>query len=256
MDIFLTTSLYVLIFFHLVYFLAIGFKDFSIVDIAWGLGFILILVIGHSRLAPNDTRSIILSLMVIIWGLRLSLYLFFRNIGKGEDYRYQDVRGRWGKKANLKAYFYIFLMQAVLLIIISSPIILILKNSASPLSWSDFLGIGVFLIGMFFETVADWQVYRFKSHPQNKGKLFTGGLYKYSRHPNYFGEFLIWWGIFCLSIADGPIGLCLIGPITISFFLLKVSGIPLLEKKRKENPDYKIWSEKTSAFIPWPPRKS
>lgn len=254
MDIFLTTSLFVLIFFNLIYFIAVFYKDFSIVDIAWGLGFILVLVIDLARLAPNDTRSIILALMVIIWGIRLGIYLFFRNIGKGEDFRYQNMRRGWGDKANLKAYFYVFLMQAVLLIIISSPITLILKNSKSPLEWSDFLGIVLYLVGMFFESVADWQVYRFKTHPQNKDKLFTEGLYKYSRHPNYFGEFLIWWGVFCFSIADGPILLSLIGPITISFLLLKVSGIPLLEKKRKENPEYQSWKGKTNAFIPWPPK--
>ena len=256
MEMFITSSIFVLIFFNLIYFLAIMEKDFSIVDVAWGMGFILVLVIALSRIAPNDIRSSILAMMVLIWGLRLSVFLFFRNKGKGEDYRYQNMRNRWGKKANLKAYFYIFLMQAVLLLIISSPIILIMKNSISPLAWSDFLGIAIFIFGMVFETVADWQVYRFKTHPQNAGKLFTRGLYKYSRHPNYFGEFLVWWGVFCLSIADGPILLCLIGPVTISFLLLKVSSIPLLEKKRKENPEYQAWRDKTSAFIPLPPKRN
>jgi len=256
MDIFITTSIFVLIFFHLVYILAVLEKDFGIIDVAWGLGFILVLVIGISRIGSNDTRSFILTLMVLMWGLRLSIHLFFRGRKKDEDYRYQSMRKKWGDKANLKAYFYIFLSQAFLLIIISSPILFILQSSASPLTWSDYLGIGIYLIGMYFETIADWQVYLFKTHPQNQEKLFTGGLYKYSRHPNYFGECLVWWGVFLLSIADGPILLCLIGPITISFFLMKVSGIPLIEKKRKKNPDYEAWRERTSAFIPWPPKKN
>jgi steroid 5-alpha reductase family enzyme len=244
----------VLVFFSLIYILALIKKDYSIVDITWGIGFLVVLVVGQIYLKKTDPRSIILSLMVLIWALRLSIYLFIRSKGRGEDFRYQKMRTSWGKWANLRAYFQIFILQGIILLIVSSPIILILENSYSPIKESDLFAIVVFIIGLAFESVADFQVMNFKKNPQNKGDILMEGLWKYSRHPNYFGEFLIWWGIFFLSMADGPVFYSLIGPSVITFLLIKVSGVPLLEAKYKGNAEYLSYQKRTNTFFPWFPR--
>lgn len=251
----LTTLLIsVFIFFTLIYIVALIKKDFSIVDITWGIGFLVVLVVGQIFLKKTDSRSIILSLMVLIWALRLSTYLFLRSKGRGEDFRYKIMRTNWGEWANIRAYFQVFILQGIILLIVSSPLILILTNSISPLKESDFFGITIFLIGLGFETMADYQVMKFKSSPANKGEILMEGLWKYSRHPNYFGEFLIWWGIFFLSMADGPVFYSLIGPLVLTFLLMKVSGVPMLEKKYKGNAEYLSYQKKTNGFFPWFPK--
>jgi steroid 5-alpha reductase family enzyme len=251
----LTTHLItIFIFFTLIYIVALIKKDFSIVDITWGIGFLIVMVIGQIYLKKTDTRSIILSLMVLVWALRLSIYLFIRSKGRDEDFRYKKMRTTWGEWANIRAYFQIFILQGIILLIISSPIIFILENSNSPLKESDFFGIIIFFIGLFFESIADYQVMKFKSNPANKGEILMEGLWKYSRHPNYFGEFLIWWGIFFLSMADGPVFYSLIGPLVLTFLLMKVSGVPMLEEKYKGNAEYLSYQKRTNAFFPWFPK--
>lgn len=244
----------VLVFFTLIYIWSLVKKDYSIIDIAWGMGFLIVLVVGQIYLKKTDARSIILSLMVLFWALRLSIYLYIRSKGRSEDFRYLKMREKWGKWANIRAYFQVFILQGIILLIVSSPIILILEKSVSPLKESDLFAITIFLIGMGFESLADFQVMKFKSNPVNKGEILMEGLWKYSRHPNYFGEFLIWWGIFFLSMADGPIFFCLIGPSVLTFLLLKVSGVPMLEKKYSGNAEYASYKKRTNAFFPWIPK--
>ncbi len=242
------------IFFNIIFLLSLFKKDYSIIDIAWGIGFLIVLTISQMYFQKTDTRSIILTLMILIWGTRLSYHIYLRSLGRGEDFRYAEMRKKWEKWANLTAYFKIFILQWLILLIVSSPIPLILKNSVSPIKESDFLGIIIFLIGFGFEAVADYQVLKFKNDPQNKGEILMEGLWKYSRHPNYFGETLIWWGILFLSMADGPLFYSIVGPVLITFLLYKVSGVPMLEKKYKDNAFYAAYKKRTNAFIPWFPK--
>lgn len=244
--------IYLFIFFNIIYILSLLKKDYSIVDIFWSLGFILVTIISQAHLKRMDFRSIILCAMVLLWAIRLSYFLYCRKRGKGEDFRYHNMRKKWGEWANLKAYFLIFILQGALLLIVSSPVPLILSKSNSPLKESDILAVLIFTIGFCIESIADYQMMKFKR--ENQQGILTDGFWKFSRHPNYFGEFMVWWGIFFLSMADGPIFYSLIGPALLTFLLLKVSGIPLLEEKYKNNPEYLSYKKKTNAFFPWIPK--
>ena len=195
-------------------------------------------------------------MMALIWGVRLALYIMVRKRGQGEDSRYQAFREKWGKHVVIKSLFYIFLLQGTLQLVLVLPILLV--NRSTPSEWHlfDYLGTAFFVVGFVVETMADWQMYRFKKNGANRGKLLTSGIWYYSRHPNYFGETLLWWGIgfVALSIRSGWIAL--LSPMLITYLLLFFSGIPILEKKYLDRPDFQKYKAQTSAFIPWFKRKS
>lgn len=247
------------IFFNIVYIIAVLKKDFSVIDIAWGLSFLLVFFVGHHESTIElSTRGQLLAALVFLWAIRLSFYIFFRKKNMpGEDYRYAEWRSEWGEKANLIAYFKVFLLQAILSIIVASPLFLFhqyfeIKPFGTLL---DYLGLTLWLVGFFFESVGDWQKHVFKSDSQNKGLVYRKGLWKYSRHPNYFGEALLWWGVFFIIINNVPYYYALIGPFILTFLLLKVSGVALLEKQYNSNPLYDEYKLTTNAFIPWFPRR-
>jgi steroid 5-alpha reductase family enzyme len=250
----LYVAIVVLIYMNVLFLIAIIKKDNSIVDIGWGLGFVLIALLTFFRNEVNTNRQLLLTTMVIIWGTRLAWHIYNRNRGRGEDFRYAAWRQHW-QKFYLRSYFQIFILQGALMILISSGIILINSSFYPRLIWSDYLGLGLWLCGFLFEGIADAQLKTFVSRPENKGKLMTNGLWKLSRHPNYFGEVTLWWGIFLLSLPLGQSWIALISPLTITLLILKVSGIPLLEKKYLGRPDWEAYRKRTSAFFPWFPRK-
>jgi steroid 5-alpha reductase family enzyme len=254
------TVLVVLAFFHLFYFIALFKKDFSIVDTAWGLSFLLIFLSGFIS-SPNElsSRLILLCGLVSIWALRLSGHIFYRNIKLGhEDYRYAQWREDWGEKANKVAYFRVFLLQAFLSLVMASPLILIhYYPEKSPLgSLLDCIGLTLWALGLLLESIADFQKDRFKSIEANQGKVLKSGVWKYSRHPNYFGEALLWWGIFFIVVNHIPFYYAIIGPLVLHFFLLKVSGVSLLEKRYEGSTDYEKYKETTNAFLPWRPKSA
>ncbi|MBS1594031.1 MAG: DUF1295 domain-containing protein [Bacteroidetes bacterium] len=251
-------------------------KNNGIADIAWGLGFIIIcacslfvhsLLINIERPLGFNPTFILLITLVTIWGLRLSGYLFIRNWNKPEDWRYANWREEWGTKFFLKSYLQVFLLQGFLMLVIASPIILsgFYSLPAALISYSVVhytliaTGITVWLIGFFFEAVGDSQLAGFKQDPANKGRIMRYGVWQYTRHPNYFGEASMWWGIFLLSCvsAHGVIDILrrAIGPATITFMLLRVSGVTMLESKYKGNKEYEDYQKRTSAFIPMPTKK-
>jgi steroid 5-alpha reductase family enzyme len=197
-------------------------------------------------------RGALVGALVSIWGLRLSLHIYNRNKNKVEDYRYLAWRKQWGKWFYIRSYFQVYLLQGIFLFLIVSPVLLINKSAGPPLGLFDIIGILVWFVGFYFEAVGDAQLTRFIKDPANKGKLMQNGLWAYTRHPNYFGEVTQWWGIWimALSVSGGWPGI--IGPVTITFLILKVSGIPMLEKKMEENPDFAKYKLKTSIFIPLP----
>lgn len=247
-----TIILVLFIYFTGLFCLAQYLHNNSIVDLAWGIGFVIVAVTGYLLMPEKTITSTIILILVTIWGVRLFLHLAKRNIGKPEDYRYVNMRKRWGTSwAKLKAYLNVFVLQGVLLCIVSLPIFLTMTSSVDAFYWWNGLGIVIWLIGFYFETVGDYQLTQFKKNAQNKGKLLTTGLWSVTRHPNYFGEALSWWGIFLISLTSVSHLWGIIGPITITLLLLYVSGVPLLENKYKERPDFIVYANQTAKFFPF-----
>lgn len=242
----------------LLWLLSVALKDASIVDMFWGLGFVISAWVYFS-LTPDGfiTRKWLIALLVTVWGVRLSIHIFRRNHGNGEDYRYVEMRQRNGAGWWWKSYFKVFVLQGVLMWLISMPL-LAAQISPTPanLTIIDFAGFIIWGIGFFFEAVGDWQLIRFKANPANKGKLLTHGVWHYTRHPNYFGDAAQWWAYYLIALAAGGYW-TMLSPILMTFFLVKVSGVALLEKSLKQSkPGYEDYIQRTNAFIPWFPRKT
>ncbi|MCA9078418.1 MAG: DUF1295 domain-containing protein [Planctomycetaceae bacterium] len=231
-------------------------RDVSIVDIAWGSGFVLI---GWTTFFSNSSSGPsrwLLLVLVTIWGLRLSGYLAWRSVGQPEDKRYSRMRQRWGSGFPLISLLIVFGLQGVILWVVALPIQLGIAQSAKPINVVHIIGTTVWTIGLLFEAVGDWQLARFK-HQSNEDSVFDRGLWRYTRHPNYFGDFCVWWGHFVLAIAGGATWWTIIGPIVMSVFLLFVSGVTLLERDLKtRKPEYQAYVERTNAFFPWFPKQS
>lgn len=224
----------------------------DVADVAWGLGFVLMAWASFFLSSGSGTRGLVVGALVSIWGLRLAWHIHERNKGKAEDYRYLAWRKDWGRWFYVRSYFQVYLLQGLFLFLIVSPVLLVNKNAGADIGLLDFLGVAVWLFGFYFEAVGDAQLTRFIKNPKNRGRLMQSGLWAYTRHPNYFGEVTQWWGIWliALSVPGGWLGI--IGPMTITFLILKVSGIPMLEKKMEENQDFAEYKRKTSVFIPLP----
>jgi steroid 5-alpha reductase family enzyme len=239
----------------LLWLISLRLKNSSIVDIFWGTGFVIAAWV-YFALTPDGylPRKLLLSLLVTTWGLRLSIYIFRRNWGKPEDFRYQKWRNESGGIWWWKSFFQVFLLQGVLLWVISVPL-LAAQFYALPaqLTVIDFLGLTVWLVGFYFEAMGDYQLSRFKSNPENKGKVMDRGVWRYTRHPNYFGDSAQWWGYYLVAAAAGG-WWTVYSPALMTLFLLRVSGVALLEKTLETRPGYKEYAERTSAFIPWLPR--
>lgn len=238
-------------------------KNVSIVDIFWGLGFAIAACfcsIGLSRswfgdhLPKPDWFEWILTGMVVAWGSRLASYLFLRNHGKPEDYRYAAMREYWGAKFALRSLVTVFILQGSLIWFISLPIQCALYSPSVSLIRCG-LGVAIWAIGLFFESIGDWQMYRFKSNPANKGKVMNRGLWRFTRHPNYFGDFLVWWGIYCFAAQPDSWWWTILGPTLMSFLLLRVSGVSLLESSLKNRIEgYEQYIRNTNSFFPWFPK--
>lgn len=229
-------------------------KRNDVADVAWGLGFVFIAWLSFYISGYYVWENILISTLVTIWGARLSLHIYLRNRNKPEDFRYQKWRNEWGKWFYLRSYLQVFLLQGLFLFIISLPVLFInLYNYGEENSALFFLGILVWFIGFLFESVSDWQLANFIKNPENKGKIMKTGLWKYSRHPNYFGEVTQWWGLFVVALGVGAGSfVSILGPILITFLILKVSGVPLLEEKMKQNPEFEEYKKNTSIFFPLP----
>ncbi len=232
-------------------------KNSSIVDIFWGAGFVISAWV-YFFLTPDGflVRKILIAVLATIWGLRLTIHVLTRNWGKGEDFRYQKWRKESGKVWWIKSLFQVFLLQGLLMWLISVPL-MAAQYSAYParLTLFDALGVMLWLVGFYFETMGDLQLSRFKSNPANKGQLLSTGVWRYSRHPNYFGDAAQWWGFYFIALAAGG-WWSVFSPIIMTLFLIKVSGIALLEKTLKNSkPGYQEYIETTSPFIPWFPKK-
>lgn len=258
---FLYIYLILLAYFLIWYVIAQIKNNNGLVDIAWGIGIVVSAVSSLILGNQYSLTGLIVTGLTIIWGVRLSAYLFKRNFNKPEDFRYQNFKRKWSTNLRLKALVYVFLTQSVFSYIIGLPIILTntLNNEVFGI-YSIVLatfGTIIFFIGFVFEVLADHSLAKFKKDPNNKEKIMQKNVWKLSRHPNYFGEATIWWGITIVSLATlNPLNLIgLVSPIIITYLLLFVTGVPLLERKYKDNMAYQAYAKRTPIFFPMCPKK-
>lgn len=238
----------------LTWLLSLPLRNVAIVDSLWSLMFFAAGVIYGLGADPRSPRLAFELWLVVIWAARLSFYITARNIGKGEDHRYQEIRARNQPGFAFKSLYLVFWLQALLAWVISLPLLGAFASN-TPVGWLDYAGILLWLTGMIFEAGGDWQLARFKRDPANQGKVMDRGLWRLTRHPNYFGEFCIWWGFYLIALAAGA-WWAIPGPLLMTFMLLRVSGVTLLEKDiGKRRPQYADYVLKTNAFFPGPPRK-
>ncbi len=245
----------VLIYMTGVWLVSLAVRDSSIVDFLWGPGFALVAWFGLLALEGDPTRQSLVAALVTIWGLRLGVHIFVRNRGKGEDYRYARWRAQAGAQWWWRSLFKVNLLQGVILWIVSVPLTAALYSPApAALTAFDYAGVLLWVIGFMFEAVGDWQLLRFKADPANKGQVFDRGLWRYTRHPNYFGDATLWWGFYMLALAAGA-WWTIFSPLLMTFLLVRVSGVAMLEKDLQDTrPAYRDYIRRTSAFIPLPPK--
>lgn len=256
LSLFLQTSLIILSLVTLLWVWSVFIKNVSIIDIFWGLGYVIVNSLYFFSSEVYNQRKIVLLILVALWGLRLTVYLGWRNYGKQEDYRYQEFRKKFGPERYWWfSYFQVFLLQGTLIMIISLPFLGIHgDNNVNALNLLDYIAIVFWLIGFLFETIGDYQLAKFKSNPNNKGNVLNSGLWRYTRHPNYFGDATVWFAYALFSIAAGSYWF-IIGPIIMVFLIIKVSGVALLEDTLKDTkPKYKEYIQKTNSFFPWFPK--
>lgn len=249
-NIYLFSLLFVEAMMCVVFVLAQYRKDNSIVDIFWGTGFCLIALNSYLLTWEYDPRKTLMLMMVLAWGVRLSIYLYLRNKGKGEDYRYAAWRKEWGENAARKAFWKVFMLQGFFMFIISLPVLHVMNFSYKFGNVLDLIGLAVWLTGFLIESIGDYQLKVFKSRASNKGRIMQEGLWSVSRHPNYLGEVLVWWGIFIVSLNADRWYISLISPMVITWLLTRVSGVPMLEKKYRDNAEFQEYAARVPAFFP------
>jgi steroid 5-alpha reductase family enzyme len=251
---FFTTSLVIFGFVNFLFGLSVVIKRNDIADIAWGMGIFLVAIISF---LISDQAFIHSMLLIVagLWGVRLSIRILLRNLKKTEDYRYKKWREQWGGWFYVRSYFQVYILQGLLMLVVGYPFV------HASVYGVDFVpdlfllaGLLVWGVGYFFEVVGDFQLDRFLKNPNNKGKIMKYGLWKYSRHPNYFGEVTMWWGIWLMILVLPMSWVALVSPLMITFLILKVSGIPLLEEVFANNPEFQEYKKFTSAFFPLPPK--
>jgi steroid 5-alpha reductase family enzyme len=235
--------------------LSLRLRDSSIVDLFWGPAFALVAWVELAAAAGSHPRRLLFAALVSLWALRLAGYLAWRNLGRGEDPRYAAMRARHGSKWPLRSLAIVFGLQGALVLLVGLPVHAVMGlTSQPPLGWLDALGAAVFATGLGIESLGDLQLARFKAKPENQGRVMNQGLWRYTRHPNYFGDFLVWWGLFLVAAATGWGALSVAGPALMTVLLLRVSGVTLLEASMKQRPGYAEYIARTSAFFPRPPR--
>lgn len=239
----------------LLFCIALIFKRNDIADIGWGVGILLVGVSAYIKLESPPPFFLLIMALVSVWAFRLSVRILLRNIKKSEDTRYKRWRDTWGKSFYIRSFFQIYILQGMLMILVGYPLLhTAVFGGGVHLDIWTYIGVTLWCIGFFFEVVGDYQLDNFLRNRENKGKLMRTGLWKYSRHPNYFGEVLMWWGVWGITLAV-PYGVfAIISPLVITFLILKVSGIPMLEKNMEKHPDFTDYKMKTSVFFPLPER--
>ncbi len=258
----LAAGLFLLMATTLLWLLSLRLRDAGIVDVFWGLGFVAVYWLGYLlnetaalHEAPlNGPRQLVVGLLVTVWGLRLAAHIFLRNRDRGEDFRYARWRKEAGSSWWWRSYFKVFLLQGSILWVVAWPLLAVLAGGAAPLRWLDALSLLVWGVGFLFEAGGDWQLRRFQQDAANKGGLLTTGLWRYTRHPNYFGDALVWWGFYLFAVASGA-GWTVVSPLLMTFLLRRVSGVTMLERTLIETkPGYADYIVRTNPFFPGRPK--
>ncbi|MEM7139467.1 MAG: DUF1295 domain-containing protein [Actinomycetota bacterium] len=230
-------------------------RNASIVDVVWGIGFVVVAWVSRAIGDGDPGRTDLLTAMVTIWGLRLGLYLLWRNWGEEEDFRYRSMRRRQGPSFPIRSLATVFGFQGLVMFIVALPVQLAATPATPDIGALAIIGVIVWGVGLFFETVGDAQLARFKADPDNAGTIMDRGLWRYTRHPNYFGDTCVWWGIFLVAAESGDGWFGIVGPLLMTFMLLRVSGVAMLERglmKRRDG--YADYVARTATFFPRPPR--
>jgi steroid 5-alpha reductase family enzyme len=254
LSVFLKCVLLIVTYVSIWYLIALLKQRNDVADIAWGLGYVLVCLylLGFQSKEPI---SLLLYALVTLWGLRLSIHIYARNKGKQEDFRYKQWRAEWGKTFYWRSFLQVFLLQGIILLIIISPIIFSSIVPVQNFSVATIVGIVLWGVGFFFQVVGDYQLKEFSKQRKSRDEIIQTGLWKYSRHPNYFGEILMWWSIYFIVLPFDNSWWFIISPITITYLLLYVSGVPLLEAKYKGNKAFESYQQRTNAVFPWLPKK-
>lgn len=238
----------------LTWLVSLPLRNVSIADVLWGLMLFAAGVLYALGSDPRAPRLPVVLWLLALWAARLSFYITARNSGKGEDRRYQDIRARHSPGFALKSLYVVFWFQALLAWIISLPLLGAFASN-QPIGWLDYLGVAFWIVGFIFEAGGDWQLAKFRKEPANAGRVMDQGLWRFTRHPNYFGEFCTWWGFYFMALSAGA-WWSVPGPLLLTFLLLRFSGVRLLEKDiGNRRPQYADYVLKTNAFFPGPPRK-
>ena len=240
----------------LLWLLSLRLRNAAIVDIFWGSGFGLLAWLYFALSAGFLPRKLLVATLVTIWGVRLSVHIWRRNHGRPEDFRYRAWRVQWAGNFAWRSLLQVFMLQGALMWLISAPLLLAQTATApAALGLLDGLGTLLWLAGFIFEAGGDWQLERFKANPDNAGRIMDSGLWRYTRHPNYFGDALLWWGLYLLAAAN-PTGVWALGsPLLMTVLLIRVSGVTLLEKSLGQRPEYREYIARTPAFFPWRPKR-
>lgn len=233
---------------------SLAIHDAGIADIAWGLAFIAIAWAAYLS-GDGQTPMLVAAGLTTAWALRLAIHIGRRNLGHEEDRRYTKMREQRGGSFWFWSLFGVFLLQGVLALMVSTPLQSLAAQSPDSIGWLSWIGVAAFAVGLAFEAIGDAQLTAFKKDPSSKGQVMDRGLWKYTRHPNYFGDATVWWALWVFAVGSGAAWWTAIGPVIMTFFLLRVSGVAMLESDMSSRrPGYKEYMRRTSAFIPWPPR--
>ncbi len=257
LQLFLLGGLAILLMMTALWLVSVAATDASLVDIFWGPGFGLAALTYFALSEGWAGRKLLSLALTLVWGLRLGLHLYRRNRGKGEDDRYRRFRQHYGpERYGWVSFFQVFLLQGALMWLISAPL-LVAQLSPTPSAFTlfDALGSLMWLIGFAFETIGDWQLAQFKANPANYGKVLKAGLWRYTRHPNCFGDACIWWGLWLIACSSPWGWITVFAPALMTFLLVRVSGVALLEQNLAQRPGYREYIESTSTFFPWPPKR-
>jgi len=234
-------------------------KRNDVADVAWGLGFVLLawtsFFLSFFSSGRWGVRGLVAGVLVSIWGLRLAWHIHARHRGQPEDFRYMAWRREWGRWFYASSYAQVYMLQGALLFVVALPVLGMNCRPGGGFGFLEVMGVCVWLFGFLFEAVGDAELARFASDPNNRGKILQTGLWRYTRHPNYFGEVVQWWGIWLMAAAVPGGWFSIAGPLTITVLILKVSGVPLLEKKMAGKPDFAEYKRRTNEFFPWIPKR-
>jgi steroid 5-alpha reductase family enzyme len=252
-EIFLSSALILFVYASCWFLISLFAKRNDVADVAWGMGYAL-LCLFHAITQPLHPIALVCYVLISTWAIRLSVYIHLRNIGKEEDFRYAQWRKEWGRSFIWRSFLQVYVLQAFLLLIVISPVLLAASAPVSQITGFTVVGVIVWLIGFYWQSVGDYQLTQFKKNRANSEEILDSGLWRYSRHPNYFGEITMWWGLYIIIWPLPNSVFFIIGPLTITFLIRYVSGVPMLERRYKDNELFQAYKQRVPALFPWFPK--